>query len=174
MDINRKTMHEADSHAKRLAFAGAWAMVGLAMLAVVFSLLMVRRTGYRLLRPIHRLVDLARAHQSGDKFQRFEAHRVPYEFAVIGGTLNQLMDQRIRKTSAMDHQLVREERAALNALLDREMQPVWLMDSKDRVLASNKQGAGLVHDMVEMIKSDEGKLDITELTNEIRMIRLRP
>jgi len=169
--INRNSMHLADVNAKQIAFAGGWTMVGFALMTLIFSLLMVRRSGFRLLAPIQRMVAVAQAYRSRDPYQRFEMKQIPYEFKVIGDTLNDLMDDAPHKTRIQISDSSVRDRRALVALMDTLDGPALLFDAEDKLVIYNRQGEDYAGDARHILESPDSQAALTDLDHGFRLLR---
>lgn len=145
--INRASIHKADASASSLALTGAWALGGLALLALVLSLSMIRRANQRLLIPIHRLHTVAQAWREGDGLRRCELTAMPIELRTLGGALNDLLDVAAHPPS-QTHPLASAvlHKRALHAILDHLPHPAVLFDDARTPLAANPLGLSQTQD----------------------------
>lgn len=134
--LNRRSMHDADARAQRLARAGAWALCGLALVNLALGLLIVRRTRDRLLAPLARLHRVARALDHDDRRQR--CGHAQGELGTIARALDDLLDE-LEKVHPPP--LVLDgDRAALLALLERMPGPAGIVLADGTLRAANRAG----------------------------------
>lgn len=91
--INRTAMVEEDLRAQRMGTAGAWAVVFLAIVSLVASLVFIRRLVRRVLAPMAEVLDTMRAFNQGDVYRRATSPGAPRELRVLMENLNDLLDR---------------------------------------------------------------------------------
>jgi HAMP domain-containing protein len=142
-DINRQSMHAANERAKRLGTAGAWVLVFLGLLGLVFSIALMRRARIKLIDPVYELGEVLSACAEGDAQRRFRTDGAAREFHGVGEVINSLVDEHFFDRERDWERIARLDRVALLNLLDREASPIFVCDRGGRVAAANR--AGLDH-----------------------------
>jgi hypothetical protein len=104
-EVNRRALREADEEAQRLARAGAWAAVFLALTAFVLVRLVNIRVDRRFVMPILEIASVLESVRQGDRFRRCSASSVSPEIQSIADNVNKLLDDSDRSA----------KRAALNS-----------------------------------------------------------
>lgn len=116
--LNRASMVEADTIARNLGLAGAWAMALLGFLGFLVSLVVSRRVQDRLLVPFGEVDRVLAAARAGDQHRRCVPTGAPAAEQRVMENLDWLLDQRgARADAPTEDPLLR---ACLLALLDRE------------------------------------------------------
>lgn len=92
-EVNRDALYRADSEARRLAEAGAWAAVVLALAAFVFVRYVAGRVDRGLVMPILEIADALAAHAQGDKFRRCSTLSRNAEIQMIADGVDRLLDE---------------------------------------------------------------------------------
>lgn len=162
--INRASMHQAGEDAHRLARAGAWSLVGLALSTLALGLMMIRRVRDRLSAPLARLYRVALAWTRGDPHPRCGTAGVPEELAVVAQTLDALLDATHRRPPAPDPTAQRD-REALHALLTTLDGPALVLHGDD-VLAANTGGLALAR-----VRGDATAVERRELGGGLVLVR---
>ena len=91
-EVNRRALREADEEAQRLARAGAWAAVFLALTAFVLVRLVNIRVDRRFVMPILEIASVLESVRQGDRFRRCSASSVSPEIQSIADNVNKLLD----------------------------------------------------------------------------------
>jgi nitrate/nitrite-specific signal transduction histidine kinase len=97
---NHRAMERADAEAKRLGNAGAWAVALLGLVALLLSVVILRRLSTRLLRPLAELYQTLRAAQGGDPFRRCTTSDTAGEVHHLMHAVNELLDARLLADSS--------------------------------------------------------------------------
>jgi methyl-accepting chemotaxis protein len=150
--LNRRAMVEVGDRAKRLATAGAWASVLIAIASFVLTIVVVGRLHSRVLSPIGELYSVAKAVRAGDLLRRARAISAPAELREILTAINTLLDGSHAQIKAVDGVapgIASIERLALLHFLEHDGEPCFVADNSGAVLATN--GAGL-----ELLSKAEG------------------
>ncbi|MBI1353920.1 MAG: hypothetical protein GC160_06205 [Acidobacteria bacterium] len=93
-DINRKALRRADEDAQRLARAGAWAAVMLALIAFLLVQFMARRADRVFVMPILEIANVVNVARQGDLFRRCSIHSESPEIQSLADGVNRLLDRR--------------------------------------------------------------------------------
>lgn len=136
--INRASMRRTDAEARRLARAGAWTLIGLALASLGLGLLLVRRSRARLMAPIARLYRVARAWEQDDRRQRCATAAMPDELATVARALDGMLDT--LGAEGPPPAMPDGDRAALLALLDRMDRPAGVLLDDGTLRAANRAG----------------------------------
>jgi methyl-accepting chemotaxis protein len=91
-DVNRAALREADEEAQRLARAGAWAAVILALTSFVLVRLINIRVDRRFVMPILEIASALESVRQGDRFRRCSASSDSPEIQSIAENVNLLLD----------------------------------------------------------------------------------
>lgn len=91
-EVNRAALREADEEAQRLARAGAWAAVFLALAAFVLVRLVNIRVDRRFVMPILEIASALDSVRQGDRFRRCSASSDSPEIQSIAESVNLLLD----------------------------------------------------------------------------------
>jgi nitrogen fixation/metabolism regulation signal transduction histidine kinase len=137
--INRQAMRHAESEARRLGTAGAWAAVILAIAGLAASVLVSRRLAGRLLDPLGELYEVTEAARQGDKFRRCHQLGATAELGRLLESVNFLLDQCAAQdaVAAADND---GSRAVALHLLAEHPQPSFVVDRKGEVAMANSAG----------------------------------
>jgi nitrogen fixation/metabolism regulation signal transduction histidine kinase len=139
VQINRQAMRHAESEARRLGTAGAWAAVFLALAAMAASILVSRRLAGRLLDPLGELFAVTESGRQGDHFRRCRKSGASGEMSRLLESVNLLLDQ------ATAHETVRAAkdegtRAVALYLLSERPEPAFVVDRQGSVAMANTAG----------------------------------
>jgi nitrogen fixation/metabolism regulation signal transduction histidine kinase len=139
VQINRQAMRHAESEARRLGTAGAWAAVFLALGGMAASIVVSRRLAGRLLDPLGEIYEVTQAGRQGDHFRRCRKRSVSGEMSRLMESVNQLLDQ------ATAHETVRAasddgSRAVALYLLSERPEPAFVVDRQGSVAMANAAG----------------------------------
>lgn len=93
-EVNRTALHEADRNAQRLAEAGAWAAVILAVTAFVFIRYVANRVDRLFVGPIVEIANTLEAAGNGDIYRRSSSRSDSHEIESIVEGVNALLDKR--------------------------------------------------------------------------------
>lgn len=96
-EVNRVALREADEEAQRLARAGAWAAVILALAAFVLVRLVNIRVDRRFVMPILEIASALESVRQGDRFRRCSASSDSPEIQSIAESVNLLLDDSDRR-----------------------------------------------------------------------------
>jgi methyl-accepting chemotaxis protein len=91
-EVNRTALRQADEEAQRLARAGAWAAVILALTAFVLVRLVNIRVDRRFVMPILEIASALESVRQGDRFRRCSASSDSPEIQSIADNVNDLLD----------------------------------------------------------------------------------
>lgn len=148
--INRVAMQEGNENAQRLGRAGAWAGVFVGALSFCLSFVVVSRLRRRFLTPLIDLHTVLEGVRRGEQFRRCRKGDVPAEIGQVLASVNMLLDDRLER---MQEEVERAdaglERVALVALLERQPEPVVVVD-RDGGIACASSAA------LELLAGDQG------------------
>lgn len=96
-EVNRAALRRADEEAQRLARAGAWAAVILALTAFVLVRLVSLRVDRRFVMPILEIASALESARQGDRFRRCSASSDSPEIQSIAENVNLLLDDPARR-----------------------------------------------------------------------------
>ena len=91
-EVNRAALREADEEAQRLAQAGAWAAVILALASFVLVRLVSIRVDRRFVMPILEIASALESVRQGDRFRRCSASSDSPEIQSIAENVNDFLD----------------------------------------------------------------------------------
>jgi PAS domain-containing protein len=137
-DINRESMLDANAQAQRLGTAGAWALVFLGLLGMVFSLALMRRARAKLINPVYEVGAVLDACRAGDSHRRFHATGGSVEFRGIAEVVNQLVTEHFANQERGWEAGAKLDRVALLRLLDQSRDPVFVFDTQGSIAAANE------------------------------------
>jgi PAS domain-containing protein len=139
VEINRQAMLHAESEARRLGKAGAWAAVILALSAIAASVLVSRRLAGRLLDPVGELYEVTEAARLGDRFRRCRRLGATAEMRRLLESVNFLLDQRGAQAvvTAVSDEI---SRAVALHLLGERSQPAFVVDRQGEIAMANAAG----------------------------------
>ncbi|MEQ9644257.1 MAG: hypothetical protein RLO52_02180 [Sandaracinaceae bacterium] len=141
-DVNRGAMARADGDARRLGLAGRWALAFLALVGLAGVVLSARRIRTRLLAPLVELSAVVRVIRSGDPHRR--CRPMPSgELGYVLASLNQILDAAAVPAPTPRNGSDRMRRA-LVGLLDRQEEPVVLLDETGGVVAASSSALALM------------------------------
>jgi PAS domain-containing protein len=143
-DINRQSMLASNARAKRLGTAGAWVLVFLGLLGVVFSLSLMRRARAKLIRPVYELGAVLEACRAGDVHRRFNPSNASLEFREVAEVVNQLVTEHFAAREQSWEPSARLDRVALLRLLDAQTEPVLVCDPSGAIAAANEAALELL------------------------------
>ncbi len=93
-EVNRQALHKADQEARRLAQAGAWAAVILALVSFLLVRVVAHRVDAEFVMPILDVADALRSALQGDGFRRCAGRNASPEIQSIANGVNHLLDER--------------------------------------------------------------------------------
>lgn len=137
-DINRESMLDANAQAQRLGTAGAWALVFLGLLGMVFSLALMRRARAKLIDPVYEVGSVLDAFRAGDRHRRFHATGGSVEFREIAEVVNQLVSDHFASRERGWEPAAKLDRVALLRLLDHSRDPLFVFDTQGTIAAANE------------------------------------
>jgi hypothetical protein len=137
--VNREAMRHAESEARRLGTAGAWAAVILALAAMAASVLVSRWLAGRMLDPLGELFEVTEAARLGDNFRRCHRRGATAEMGRLLESVNLLLDQRNAR-EAVSAASNDGSRAVALYLLSERPQPAFVVDRQGAVAMSNAAG----------------------------------
>lgn len=151
--INRDSMDRAHTEAQAVASAGAWSLVGLALLTVLVSIVFVRRTNDRIVAPVHHLHEVSTAYERGETHRRCEKFGMPDELRFVAETMNRLFDAELRRKRTDRRRARREEGLSLSpegltAMLTAIPDALVLLDRDGAPLASTEQATPRLRELV--------------------------
>lgn len=91
-EVNRSALRESDEEAQRLAQAGAWAAVILALTSFVLVRLVSIRVDRRFVMPILEIASALESVRQGDRFRRCSASSDSPEIQSIAENVNDILD----------------------------------------------------------------------------------
>jgi hypothetical protein len=139
-NINRERMLAANSSAKRLGTAGAWALVLLGLIGLAFSIALMRRARGKLINPVYELSAVLEACSAGEVHRRFNPASASREFQEVAEVVNQLVSEHFTRQDRGWEPVAKLDRLALLQLLDRQAE-AWLVCAADgTVTAANEAG----------------------------------
>jgi nitrogen fixation/metabolism regulation signal transduction histidine kinase len=147
MAVNRGAMREEDRRAQRMATAGAWSVVFIALIGFVASLLVIRRLRRYIMEPLAELYATLEAVGKGDRFRRCTSFDAPAELKRIFQIVNQMLDEQERKRGHGSDACARQ---ALMYLLEQQPRPAFVVDKRGHLIAANHPG-------LEQLESDRGE-----------------
>ena len=144
-EINRESMRVANTRAKRLGTAGAWALVLLGLLGVGLSIGILGRARVKLIDPIYEMGAVLEACSDGERHRRFRPSRAASrEFHEVAEVVNLLVAEHFAGLARDWDTVAKLDRAALLRLLDGETGPVFVCDREGSVAAANTVGLELL------------------------------
>lgn len=140
--LNHAAMRELDQRAHRLARAGAWAAVFVAVLALAINVIVIRTLERRVIVPLRELTQVLDAARQGDAYRRCVATEGPPDLRRALMQVNELLDERVAVTAAGSRRSERDsalpiERAALHYLLEQLASPTVVLGARGQVMAAN-------------------------------------
>jgi hypothetical protein len=166
VEVNRNAMLRADEEATRLASAGAWSAVFLALVAFAVSVVVAGRLRSRLLAPVAELCDTLARSQGGDHLRRCQVAGAPSELKQAMEAVNALLDFRHGGERFRQNQWDDGSRALVLHLLDERTEPIAVIDRSGGIAAANKQGLALL--------SGPGGAEVREALREAAAGAARP
>ena len=136
-DINRESMLAANASAKRLGTAGAWALVFLGLIGLVFSIAMMRRARGKLIHPVYELGAVLDACNRGDVHRRFNPAGASREFQEVAEVVNALVAEHFAERDRAPEVARQLDRVALLRLLDDEPDATVVCDPSGAIAAAN-------------------------------------
>ena len=142
---NRRAMDRADTNARRIGTAGAWAAAFLGLGGLLASALTVRRLERRVLGPIEEITRVVAAHRAGEQHRRCTTTAAQGELGLVVLTLNELFDLRERdgRTSPSSGG-EDDDRLLLHHLLDERPEPVTIVGKRGEILVANRRTLDLL------------------------------
>ncbi|HBP22235.1 MAG TPA: hypothetical protein DEA08_31190 [Planctomycetes bacterium] len=143
--VNHASTHQADSAARELGHAGAWAAALLGAASFAFSVLVLRRLRRRVVGPLNELSDTAQAYRRGDLHRRTRRVDMSPAFTQVAEVLDELLDETMcpaTREAAPGEQPGRLEQGALLALLALDGRERVLLDEAGRVRAASAGALG--------------------------------
>lgn len=164
VEINREAMRHAESEARRLGTAGAWAAVILAVAAMAASVLVSWRLTGRLLDPLGELFEVTEAARLGDHFRRCHKGGAIAEMSRLLESVNLLLDQSTAR-DAVSAASNDGSRAVALQLLGERPQPAFVVDRQGAIAMSNEAGlAALSGPQAEELRRELGAAPSGEAT----------
>ena len=136
--INRESMLDANARAKQLGTAGAWALVFLGLIGVVFSLALLRRARVKLINPVYEIGSVLDACRGGDIHRRFNPAGASKEFREIAEVVNLLVGEHFAARERSWEPAAKLDRVALLRLLDQDGDPTFVCDADGSIAAANE------------------------------------
>jgi PAS domain-containing protein len=137
-DINRQSMLDANARAQRLGTAGAWALVFLGLIGVVFSIALLRRARGKLINPVYEIGSVLDACRGGDRHRRYNPAGASTEFREIAEVVNLLVGEHFSARERGWDPGAKLDRVALLRLLDRSTDPTFVCDPSGVIAAANE------------------------------------
>jgi hypothetical protein len=178
-DVNRQAMRHADGEAKRLGFAGRWALAFLALVGLFASVLSIRRAHERWLAPLVELEGVLSSHRAGDPHRR--CRPLPdTELSVVLTTVNEILDSDPAAAPSSSAQFT-NYRSAVPAILDSLGKPSILLDDAGKMLGLSQSALPIMTERGDEILSvlragttDAQIEEVVELApSSLRLVRLR-
>ncbi|MFK5951484.1 MAG: hypothetical protein QM498_00385 [Desulfobacterium sp.] len=91
--MNREAMIKADVHARQFGYAGAWAIVFMAVIVFFAGMLFKRSLANNLVKPLEEIEAVICAHQNGDIMRRCTGTKVSRDVQGVFNGLNELLDK---------------------------------------------------------------------------------
>lgn len=147
--INRAAMQQSNEDAQRMGRAGAWSAVFVGGLSFALSFVVVSRLRRRFLVPLIDLHQVLEGTHRGEQFRRCRKGDVPAEIGQVLSSVNMLLDDRLERRQEEERVDTGLERMALVALLERQPDPVVVVD-RDGSIACASSAA------LELLAGDQG------------------
>lgn len=138
-DVNRRSMVEQDTRARRLGWSGAWAAAICGAIGFGLALEVWRRFRGRILAPVEELDAVLAAALRGDVRRRARIGDAPIELIRAGAALNDVLD-RGAAAPALQTPTAFDLTGPLLLLLDRQPHPAWLCAGDGALVAANHAG----------------------------------
>ncbi|MBX3184191.1 MAG: hypothetical protein KIT72_01600 [Polyangiaceae bacterium] len=147
----RAEIEVAVRDARRLSSAGAWVMSFLGVLSLALGLMAMRRFDRVVLSPLEELHGVIRDHAEGARLRRgavLPGAAVELQESLVG--LNRLLDAHAEVAAGRlslppsAPPAAADDRATLNALLDLEPGPRFVLGERGALLAANRAGLDLL------------------------------
>lgn len=90
---NREAMVKADIHARQFGYAGAWAIVFMAVIVFFAGMLFKRSLESHLVKPLEEIESVVCAHQNGDIMRRCSMADMSKDVQGLFNGLNELLDK---------------------------------------------------------------------------------
>ncbi|MCC6214995.1 MAG: hypothetical protein IT376_09010 [Polyangiaceae bacterium] len=139
---NREAIGHREVEAGRLGTAGAWTVVGLALLGAIVAAVVLRRIERQVLAPLRRLGEVASGVLRGETHRRCHSASGVAEIRESMRVLNELLDEREATREAGREG--RSDRALLLGLLDAQPRATAVVDGGGRLLAASRSWLALV------------------------------
>lgn len=184
-DINRDSMLQANDRAKQLGTAGAWALVFLGLIGLLFSMGLLRRARVKLINPVYELGSVLQACSKGDGHRRFSPGRASRDFQEVAEVVNALVSEHFTRRERDWETVAKLDRVALLRLLDREGDPTVVCKPDGAIAAANEAalellsgatGADIRADLAQVCRAGavvEG-ISVEPLHDAGLLCRLRP
>jgi len=91
--MNREAMIKADVHARQFGYAGAWAIVFMAVIVFFAGMIFKRSLANNLVTPLEEIEAVICAHQNGDIMRRCTGTDVSRDVQGVFNGLNELLDK---------------------------------------------------------------------------------
>jgi nitrogen fixation/metabolism regulation signal transduction histidine kinase len=144
-EVNHASMRAADERARRLAYGGAWAIIGSGSLSLLIGVLLARRLQLRLAAPLAEIVEALEARRGGNPHRRAAVREAPAELVQVAREVNLLLDGR---RALQDASPAPDVGPALHrlllSLLDDAPSPVVVLGADGTVLAQNQHAFALL------------------------------
>ena len=134
--LNRLSMRAEDEEAKRIGYAGAWAMAGLGILGFLAGAFVIRRMVRNVIAPVEEIRRVLNAQVNGDPMRRLVLKRAVPDLREMESLINRVIDMRATDDIRAKRD---QERAALVYLLERESAPWALLSARGELLAANRE-----------------------------------
>lgn len=143
--VNHASMHDADRLARRLAYGGAWAIIGAGSLSLLIGVVLARRLQRRVALPLTEIVEALESVRTTNRHRRAAVRDAPAELIHVAREVNRLLDARC---AVPDPDAAPDPGPALRrlllTLLDREPTPVVVLGADGTVLAQNQTAFALL------------------------------
>lgn len=168
--INRDAMHAANERASRLARAGAWSLVVLALATLTVGVIVMGRARRRLIEPLDRVMAVVQAWRQGDRLRRTGGlGDEAADLATVAAVLDELLDLVASSAPRVGPDQAGPLRTALLALLEARPGPAAVVDADGGLVAANR--AAFDH-LGEVGRALQGEVPatITDLGSGVRLV----
>lgn len=144
-EINRAAVVREDQRARRLGYAGAWAVVFLGALSFAWALIATARARRRLIAPVQEISSVLDAAHGGDTYRRCQHMTAPAEVRKIMTGVDELLDARALRSYAQQSSMRDNvDRQVLLYLLEQRQGPCWILTPDGSIDAANRAGLELL------------------------------
>lgn len=148
--INRAATQRANTRARNLGQAGAWAAVFSGFLSFALSLTILRRFQKRILAPLVGLYDVLESMRRGEHLRRVLSLDAPAELRRVAQSVNLLLDEHAALTNRPEADACAlTDAAAILALLELHPGPALTTDHEGAVARANDAA-------LEVLAGDDG------------------